>query len=299
MAKTHRIDTVRYVPGRHHVGDRGLGVLAETIPATGTHGPSAYFASLDFPTDTGKEIRGLVLTRPDSGVFTLLEDGTCSLVGAADGVHTATIALYAGGVYQFDVSVYFYINASPSVSSDLDGSYTVVGRVQADLDASFAVVGRVAADMDAAFSVVGRVSADLDASFSVLNDSTVITDLDVSYAVFGKVQSDLDASFAVINRVSQDLDAAFAVRAAVAQDIDLSYAVVGAVEQDVEAAYAVVGRVVKDIDAGYAIQGETGPCPTAEEIADAVWSRLLTGSRLPGSAGSMMQDVANRVAASL
>ena len=299
MAKTHRIDKVKYVAGRHHVGNRGLGVLAETIPATGTHGPSAYYASLDFPTDTGKEIRGLVLTRPSSGTFTLLEDGTCSLVGAADGVHTATVALYAGGVYQFDVSVYFYINASPSVSNDLDVSYTVVGRVQADLDASYAIIGRVSQDLDASYSVIGRVSQDLNAEYVVMNDSVVVIDLDAAYSVIGKVQSDLDASYAVVGRASQDLDGAFTILGAVEQDLNGTYSVIGSVAQDLDGAFTVVGSVAKDLDASYSIQGETGPCPTAEEIAEAVWSRMLTGQRIPGSAGSMLQDVSGRIAASL
>lgn len=42
----------------------GLGVLAEEVPASGTHGAAYAYPSLSFPDDTGKEIRGEIVSDP-------------------------------------------------------------------------------------------------------------------------------------------------------------------------------------------------------------------------------------------
>ena len=55
MSTTHRMDGP-LLPGYHHMGDRGQGVLADSIPGTGTNGPAIPVPSLAFPADSGKEI---------------------------------------------------------------------------------------------------------------------------------------------------------------------------------------------------------------------------------------------------
>lgn len=295
---SYRFDDPLFADG-YHFGNRGLGVLAEDIPPNGTDGPSAFYPSLQLPADVGTEIRGVLLTAPSSGTFTIEEDGTCSLIGAADGVHTATLQMYQDGVDKGVLTVTFYINATTAVSSDFDGAYTIVGKVQSDLDATYALIGRVSQDLDGTFNITGIVAVDLDASYTVLNESVVISDLDATYSVLGVVQSDLDAAYNVIGRVTQDLDGGYTVLAAAVQDMDATYSVLGIVPTDLDGEYAVIGPVSNDLTASYQVQGETGPCPTAEQIADAVWSRMLTGPRVPGSAGSMLQDTTNRIIAAL
>lgn len=295
---SYRFDEPYFADG-YHFGNRGLGVLAENIPPYGTDGPSAFYPSLQFPSDVGTEIRGVLLTQPLSGTFTIEEDGTCKLIGAADGVHTATLQMYQDGADEGVLTLTFYINATTAVSSDFDGAYTIVGTVQSDLDANYALIGRVTQDLDGTYSVHASVVADFDAEYLVLSESVVISDFDGTYGIAGKVESDLDAAYNVIGAVTQDMDGAYVVRGAVEQDLTGAYNVIGAASQDLDGAYSVAGIVISDFDGGYAIQGETGPCPTADEIAEAVWSRILTGPRVPGSAGSMLQDTANRIAAAL
>jgi len=95
-----RIDTAELITGAYVIGETGLGVVAENIPSTGLHGASFLFNDLSLPADNGKEIRGLIVTPPTDGAFYVWEDGSFSLVGAADGGYTFVYRLYVDGVDQ-------------------------------------------------------------------------------------------------------------------------------------------------------------------------------------------------------
>jgi hypothetical protein len=92
-----RVDTSSLISGACVVGDRGHGVLASTVPSTGTHGPSFLYRHLELPADNAKEVRGLVTTPPAAGVFFANEDGSFTLTGAGDGAHPFTYSLIVDG----------------------------------------------------------------------------------------------------------------------------------------------------------------------------------------------------------
>lgn len=87
--------------GSYHFGGPGLGVLGSVIRATtgtGEHGAGYLYNDWDDAGDDGKEFQGLVLTPPSAGTFFAFEDGSFSLVDAADGSYTFVYRLYVDGV---------------------------------------------------------------------------------------------------------------------------------------------------------------------------------------------------------
>jgi hypothetical protein len=118
-----RIDTSELISGAYVVGETGLGVLAENIPSSGLDGASFLYNDLSLPADNGKEIRGLIVTPPSDGTFYAWEDGSFSLLGAADGSYTFVYRLYVDGVDQGTATASITVGAV--VSSTLSGSATL------------------------------------------------------------------------------------------------------------------------------------------------------------------------------
>ena len=79
-----RVDSSSLIAGAVVVGDPGLGVLAELVPSTGEHGAGYLYDSLEFPADTGKEVRGLITTWPTLGTLTAFEDSSFEYDGVSD-----------------------------------------------------------------------------------------------------------------------------------------------------------------------------------------------------------------------
>ena len=78
----------RRTGGRRVLGIRRIGKRGDSLPATGTHGPSAGYGALSLPADAAKLVRFEVTAAPASGVLTMWEDTSFLLVGAADGTYT-------------------------------------------------------------------------------------------------------------------------------------------------------------------------------------------------------------------
>jgi hypothetical protein len=92
-----RIDTAELISGAYVLGDTGLGVLGSAVPSAGEHGASYLYNDLSLPADANKEIRGLIVTAPSAGEFFAFEDGSFSLIGAADGEYTFVYRLFVDG----------------------------------------------------------------------------------------------------------------------------------------------------------------------------------------------------------
>ena len=90
-----RVDTSTLIAGALVVGNPGLGVLAEQVPSSGTHGAGFLYPSLQFPLDTGKEVRGFITTWPTLGTLTVYEDSSFEYVGDSD---TFAFQMYVDGV---------------------------------------------------------------------------------------------------------------------------------------------------------------------------------------------------------
>lgn len=65
-------------------GGHRLGVLAETVPATGVDGPGYLFGGLTFPADTGKRVRGPITRWPTNGTLTVNADSSFTYSGTTD-----------------------------------------------------------------------------------------------------------------------------------------------------------------------------------------------------------------------
>ena len=90
-----RVDSSSLITGAVVVGVPGLGVMAELVPSTGEHGAGYLYASLEFPADNGKEVRGLITTWPTLGTLTAFEDSSFEYDGPTD---SFAFQMYVDGV---------------------------------------------------------------------------------------------------------------------------------------------------------------------------------------------------------
>ena len=95
-----RVDTSSWITGAIVVGNRGLCILADNVPATGDAGASFLFNDIALPADSGKEVCGRITSWPASGTLTAYEDGSFEFAGAADGNYTFQYSLLVDGVSQ-------------------------------------------------------------------------------------------------------------------------------------------------------------------------------------------------------
>ena len=95
-----RVDSSSWIPGAIVVGNRGLGILADNIPATGDAGPSFLFNDVALPADSGKEVCGRVTSWPSAGTLLAYEDGSFEFSGAPDGTYSFTYSLLVDGASQ-------------------------------------------------------------------------------------------------------------------------------------------------------------------------------------------------------
>lgn len=141
MSTTHR-SGLPLVPGYHHSGDRGLGVLATTVPSTGEHGPGIPFPSLTFPADNTAEVFFSILTVPPAlTVFTVDEQGRVQAEGPP-GTHVGTFALWVDGVSRGTSTYTIGIGPSGVLSgSNLMGPWVNTGTLAGTMPSSGTLSG--------------------------------------------------------------------------------------------------------------------------------------------------------------
>ena len=123
-----RVDTSSWITGAIVVGNRGLGVLGASIPATGDNGASFLYNDLSLPADNGKEICGRITSWPASGTLAAYEDGSFDFSGAADGTYSFQYTLLVDGVS----------NGTGTVSLQVGSPVTSFAITTADAAAAFA-----------------------------------------------------------------------------------------------------------------------------------------------------------------
>lgn len=98
IGATTRVDSGNWISGKTVVGQRGLGILAQNIPSTGTHGPALAYNDLSFPADNDKEVRVEIITQPASGTWFVYEDTSFTYTGPDNTTNTGTYKLWVAGV---------------------------------------------------------------------------------------------------------------------------------------------------------------------------------------------------------
>lgn len=88
-----RVDSSSLITGAVVVGVPGLGVLAESVPSTGEHGPGIAYTWLG-PAEAGKEVRVLITQWPEVGSLFVWEDTSFEYNGPGG---TAYAQLYVEG----------------------------------------------------------------------------------------------------------------------------------------------------------------------------------------------------------
>lgn len=86
-----RIDTSEWIADALLIGETGLGVTADNIPAGGY-----AYNDLSLPADTGKEICGRITAWPSAGTLVAQED-TRFVFSGPDGYYTFQYQLYVDG----------------------------------------------------------------------------------------------------------------------------------------------------------------------------------------------------------
>lgn len=97
MSTSLRIDTEELIPGALVIGDTGLGLVGGAFPATGTHGPSYAYDSVNLQASfSQKEYRATLVAVPAGVVITAAEDASFTATGP-DGTHVVSWSLYEDG----------------------------------------------------------------------------------------------------------------------------------------------------------------------------------------------------------
>lgn len=184
-----------------------------------------------------------------------------------------------------DLSDSYFLRAA--IAADLADSYSVRAAVLADLSDSFGISAAVAAelldvyliratattDLSDSYSIAAAISADLADSYEILSAGVVTSDLADSYTIRAAVSSDVADSYSIRAGIVSDLTDSYAIRAAVASDLSDTYAIIVSASTDIADSYVIRAAVAADLVDGYSIGDAVAlPCPSAAEIADAVWS---------------------------
>ena len=235
-----RVDSSSLITGAVVVGDPGLGVLAELVPSTGEHGAGYLYASLEFPADTGKEVRGLITTWPTLGTLTAFEDSSFEYDGPTD---SFAFQMYVDGVaVGTPQTVTVTVGAATSVTADATAAYTLRASVSSDAVAAYtiaAALSSVSSDAAASYTVRAAVQSDAAAAYAIR--SSISADAAAAYLVRGTAQQDAASSYTVRAQVSADAAAAYAIENAgqVSANAEASYAIRGLVSADAVAAYTI------------------------------------------------------------
>lgn len=103
------------IPGKFVAGPRGLGTLAQNVPATGTSGGALLrqgsSPTLTFPADTDVEVRAQIITPPASGVLFVDNDSSAIYGNPVPGVYTATMKYWRAGVDMGNFTATFIIGS--------------------------------------------------------------------------------------------------------------------------------------------------------------------------------------------
>lgn len=87
-----------WISGAYVFGGGGLGVLAETIPATGDNGGSFLYPDVSLPADNGKEICGRITNWPSLGTLDVAENGAFTYTPSSSGPDFFEYLLIVDGV---------------------------------------------------------------------------------------------------------------------------------------------------------------------------------------------------------
>ena len=262
-----RVDSSPLITGAVVVGDPGLGVLAEAVPSTGEHGAGYLYDSLEFPADSGKEVRGLITTWPTLGTLTAFEDSSFEYDGPTD---SFAFQMYVDGVaVGTPQTVTVTVGATTSVSSDVTAAYTLRASVSADAIAAYAIenTGQVSASISSAYAIRGQVSADAPADYAVRG--SLSADSVSAYDIRGQVQQDVLASYVIRSAVFADTSAAYVLRGLVSVDGTFSYRVLGDFGDFPDPATVLLGTVYGP---GGSYVGTLPPGGDIAAIAAAVWA---------------------------
>jgi hypothetical protein len=122
IGATTRVDSGNWITGKTVVGQRGLGILAQNIPSTGTNGAPPIYNDLSFPADNDKEVRWEIVTPPASGTFFAYEDGSFTYLGPTN---TLTYKLWVAGQDMGNATVSLSVGTVDSTAPVMTGSIAV------------------------------------------------------------------------------------------------------------------------------------------------------------------------------
>lgn len=164
--------------GKRILSSNKVGVLASTIPSSGTNGPGYLYNDFSYPADNNLLVRGFVTTFPSAGTFFPNEDSSFIFSDAPPGVYSFTYDLYVNdenvgsATGTLNVSGAF---ATLSVSSDNDTT-----SLSAQVVPSSATIS---VTTDAATVVLSaQVIPFTSISVTALNDTTALSSSVVAIA---------------------------------------------------------------------------------------------------------------------
>jgi hypothetical protein len=159
-----------------------------------------------------------------------------------------------------------------------DVAYSLRAWLDRPQGVAYGIGGMVAREQPATYAVRGYVERPQEVAYAVEEPGFVSRQQGVRYGLAGMVSRDQEISYGINGFAKAEQEIFYAMRATAARQQPVRYLL--------DASLAIVSRPQP---ISYSIDGVTGPCPTAAEIADAVWSRLLGSGAT--SAGTLLAEL--------
>jgi hypothetical protein len=144
-------------------------------------------------------------------------------------------------------------------SQDLADSYIIRSAASQDFADSYIIRAAASQDLADSYNVRAAISGDLADSYEIQSAGVVTSDLADSYVIRAPVAADVADSYSIRATATSDLDDSFIIRGLATKDLADSYTIITAIAADLADTYSI-------LEAG------GGTCPTATQVANAVWA---------------------------
>lgn len=252
-----RVDSSPLIEGSVQVGNDGLGVFAEQVPAFGANGAGFAFSSLQFPEDNGKEIIGRIARWPTNGTLVANEDTSFSYAGQNDSFDWQ---LYVDGQAVGSPVTVTLQTGLDQVDKSVTSSYLIRNLVSKTVSSSYEVLSDTSITKSITSNYVIRNFADksVGAEYSIRNyvDSLASS----SYTIRNLLDKSITSEYTVRNYASNEVSSQYLIRNYVDKLITSSYEIINTerdvVDKAVTSSYQVVSYVFKSVTSSYSVGGE-------------------------------------------
>lgn len=202
-------------------GVTGADIVAQT--ATGDNGPGALYDSMRPPATDARIYEFDVVSAPSSGTFTIYNNASFSLIGAADGAYSLVLRVWEDGVQLAPDLTHTITVGTPATlaTGSASGAWSVRNLAAGTFSAASSVRNSASATQAGAWSVRAAVAGSASGAWSVRAYAT--GSVSAAWSVGGPVTAEWSGAWSVRSVVAGALSAAWSVL----EDVPESHGQVG------------------------------------------------------------------------